>query len=116
MLLGKATLTAAILLVLLTALPANAEGTAKYACFQFGGKTALFQSADKTLSASDRTRAGELADLYRTISGKDWTTDREAQGGNLEFAFLDALAEQGWEVTQVTHQAGDAIYLLRKDK
>lgn len=95
---------------------AIAEGGAQYARFQFSNRAATFQSADKTIAATDNVRSGEVADMYRTISGKEWTTEKEAKGGVLEFAFLNALAEQGWEISHVTYNDDTTIYLLKKLK
>ncbi len=94
----------------------RAEGTAQYARFQFGNRAATFQSAEKTIAATDQVRSGELAEMYRTVSGKEWTTEKEAKGGALEFAFLNAFAEQGWEIAHVTYNEGTALYLLKKQK
>ena len=95
---------------------ALAETGPQYARFQFGSRAATFQSAEKTIAAADGVRSGELAEMYRTISGKEWTTEKEAKGGGLEFAFLNAFAEQGWEVLHVSYNEGTTVYLLKKQK
>lgn len=95
---------------------ALAEGSVQYARFQFSTRAATFQSADKTITATDDVRSGEVADMYHTISGKEWTTEKEAKGGALEFAFLNALADQGWEVLHVSYNETTTVYLLKKLK
>lgn len=109
-------ISTALLFALALGQAALAEGSAQYARFQFGNHSASFQSADKTVTATDDVRSGDVAEMYRTISGKEWTTEKEAKGGVLEFAFLNAFAEQGWEVSQVTYHEGAWVYLLKKLK
>jgi hypothetical protein len=105
-----------VFVVLMTGTLALAEGTTQHARFQYGNRTATFQSAERTITATDDVRSGELAQMYKTISGKEWTTEKEAKGGVLELAFLDALAEQGWEVAQVNYRDAETVYLLKKQK
>jgi hypothetical protein len=106
---------ATVVLCSLAAVPhALAEGGPQYARFQFSHRTATFQSAEKTIAAIEDARSGELAEMYRTISGKEWTTEKEAKGGGLEFAFLNAFAEQGREISQVSYNEGTSVYLLKK--
>lgn len=105
-----------ILWSLATGSHALAEGPPQYARFQFSSRAATFQSAEKTITATDDVRSGEVAEMYRTISGKEWTTEKEARGGALEFAFLNALAEQGWEILHVSYNEATTIYLLKKLK
>ncbi len=114
--LRRIAISALILFILAACQSALAEGPTQYARFQFGNRSATFHSAEKTIAASDSIRSGELAEMYRGLSGKEWTTEREASGGVLEFAFLNALAQQGWEVLQVNYVEGASLYLLKKQK
>jgi len=114
--LRRACVALAFLVSLSLANASLAQSQAQYARFQIGEKSALFQSAERTLSATDQLRPGELTELYRQISGEEWTTEKEAKGGALELAFLDALAKQGWEVVQMTIHEDQTIYLLRKQR
>ncbi|GEM_PF-6606642 len=114
--LRKIAIATALLFALALGQSALAEGPTQYARFLYGNRAATFQSADKTVTATDDVRSGDVAEMYRTISGKEWTTEREAKGGLLEFAFLNAFAEQGWEISQVHYQEGASVYLLKKQK